>query len=167
MKKKPYAGILAKETSWPIGRNPVGKEKDVILGVLRDKLTALLDHYGIEGGLDDPANGWKLALCLAGDHVKEFAPVYRRPSKPPHRPHELRAGARDIILCLELTHAKLEGRSVLQTADKLAQRWQAQGKSNASGATLYRKYFRLRKEIEAHGVTPGMIDAARVLNRGH
>ena len=37
-KQKPYAGILADETFWPIGRSPVGIEKDVILFITRLRL---------------------------------------------------------------------------------------------------------------------------------
>ena len=110
-KQKPYAGILADETFWPIGRNPIGKEKDIILGIFGDKLVALLDHYGIHGGLDNPENGWKLALWLAGDHVPGFAPTYRTPPKPKHRPPELLVAARDLVLLLEGIVAKARNRS--------------------------------------------------------
>ena len=79
---KPYSGILADKTFWPIGRSPIGIEKDVILGIIGDKLVALLDHYGISGGLDNPENGWLLALMLADERVPSFAPTYRTPAKP-------------------------------------------------------------------------------------
>ena len=162
--QKPYSGILADETFWPIGRSPIGIEKDVILGIFGDKLVALLDHYGISGGLDNPENGWLLALMLAGDHVPGFAPTYRTPAKPPHRPHDLWVGARDLCLCLELELAKLKGRSVRRASQELAERWRKEGKEgkyNWDGETLRRRYMRLRKKEP----TEGMMDAARVLFR--
>ena len=82
-KQEPYSGILADETFWPIGRSPIGMEKDIVLGTFYDKLVALLDYYGISGGLDNDENGWLLALMLAGDHVPGFAPTYRTPTFSP------------------------------------------------------------------------------------
>ena len=164
LKRKPYTGILADETFWPIGRRPIGIEKDVILGQFGDKLVALLDHYGIPGGLENPENGWKLALWLAGDHVPGFAPTYRIMPKPPHRPHDLIVGARDLCLCSALLLAELEGRSVRRASQELAERWRKEGKEgkyNWDGETLRRRYMRLRKKKP----TEGMMDAARVLFR--
>ncbi len=137
--QKPYSGILADETFWPIGRLPVGMEKDVILGILGDKLVALLDHYGISGGPDKPGNGWLLAGKLAYDHVPGFAPKIRTPAKPPHRPHDLMVGGRDLVLCGELLLAELKGRSVRRASQELAERWSKEGKEgkhNWNGETL-------------------------------
>ena len=163
-KRKPYTGILVDETPWPIGRNPIGRERDVIREIGRAKLIALLDHYGIPGGLDDLGNGWKLALCLAGDHVPGFAPTYRTPPKPPHRPDDdLHVGGRNLILCLELKRAELEGRSVRQASRELAGRWRKEGKCDWNGESLRRLYISLR---DSGKLTKGMIDAARVLSGG-
>ena len=164
-KQRPYTGILADETFWPIGRLPVGIEKDVILRIWNDKLVALLDHYGISGGLDKPGNGWSLAGRLAYDHVPGFAPTIRTPAKPPHRPHDLMVGARDLCLCDIMLLAELEGRSVRQASQELAERWRKEGKEgkhNWNGETLRRRYMRLR---DSEKLTEGMLDAARVLNR--
>jgi len=150
---------------WPIGRNPVGAEKDVIYGLMQDNLIALLDHYGIDGGFDDPSNGWKLAICLAGETIPGFAPEPPPPPpKPAHRPTELRAGARDLVLCLVLAHAKLRGVPIGTAANKLAERWKEEGKSNASGSTLKRRFYRI---IRMDHIPAGILEAARVLDGGN
>ena len=158
MKRPAYTGILAQETPWPVGRMPVGQESLVIQAVLRDKLAALLTRYRIHGGLDDPGNGWKLALALAGDHVRGFAPTYRPIPKPAHRPPTLRAGARDLILLLTGARAKVEGKNEREAIRRLGARWRKAGKSNWSDASLWSRYQRIRQNP-----TAGMTAAAKVL----
>ena len=150
---------------WPIGRNPVGKEKDVILGFMQDNLVALLDHYGIEGGFDVPHNGWLLAMRLAGDVIPGFDPeLHLPPPKPAHRPHDSRVGARDLLLCLELANAELRGKSVREAANNLAKRWKKEGKCSWSGAALRSRYYRLLSDMRKTGkATTGMTEAARIL----
>ncbi len=114
MTKKPYTGVLLEETPSPFGGILVGEEKGVILWLTLRKVIALLEHYGIPGGLNDPENGWKLALCLADDHIPGFGMTYRPWPKPKHRPHDLLVGGRDLNLCLELLRVELEGGSVRQ-----------------------------------------------------
>ena len=151
---------------WPAGRNPVGAEKKVILGFIEDNLIALLDYYGLEGGFDNPHNGWLLAMRLADDIIPGFAPEPPPPPpKPAHRPHDLRAGARDLLLCLELTNAKLRGKSVREAANNLAERWKKEGKCSWSGAALRSRYYRLSSQIRKTGEAPtGMTEAARILS---
>ncbi len=161
-KQKPYSGILADKTFWPIGRRPIGIEKDVILGIIGDKLVALLDHYGISGGLDNPENGWLLAAMLADDHVRDFRPTPCTPAKPPHRPHDPMVGARDLCLSSVLMLAELKGHSVRRASQELAERWSKEGKHNWNGETLRRRYMRLRDNGKP---TEGMMYAARVLDR--
>ncbi len=159
-KRKPYAGILADETLWPLGRTPISKVKDEfpIVG----KMVALLDHYGIPGGLDDPDTGWLLAFMLAHDHVPGFAPTQppppTPPPKPPHRPPNLAVGFRDVIIYAELSRAKREGRPVSQAARELSERWRKEGKCDWQGIALEKKYYKIRKS----GVpTKGMLMAGR------
>ncbi len=157
-KRKPYAGILADETLWPLGRTPISKVKDEfpIVG----KMVALLDHYGIPGGLDDPEIGWHLAFMLAQDHVPGFAQTHRPPPNPPHRPHDLGVGFRDMLTYTELERARREGRPVRQAARELAERWRKEGKSDWSGESLRQRYYKIRKS----GVpTKGMLMAARTV----
>ena len=163
MTNTPYTGILAEETPSPFGGIPVGKEKDIIWEITLRKLFALLDYYGIPGGLNDVGDGWRLSLCLADDRFPEFRATYGPWPKPKHRPHDLHIGARDLILCLELLRAELEGRSVRQASRELAARWRKEGKSDWSGESLRQRYMRLRKSGE---LTTGMKKAARVLRGG-
>ncbi len=163
MTKKPYTGVLLEETPSPFGGILVGKERDVLMGLTRRKLIALLDHYNIPGGLNDPENGWKLALCLADDHIPSFGMTYRPWPKPKHRPHDLLVGGRDLNLCLELLRVELEGGSVRQASIKLAARWRKEGKCTWKAESLRRRYMLLRKSGE---LTEGMKDAARVLRGG-
>lgn len=163
MTKKPYTGVLLEETPSPFGGILVGKERDVLMGLTHRKLIALLDHYNIPGGLNDPENGWKLALCLADDHIPSFGMTYRPWPKPKHRPHDLLVAGRDLILCLELLRVELEGGSVRQASRALAARWRAEGKCDWKAESLRRRYMLLRKSGE---LTEGMKDAARVLRGG-
>ena len=162
MTKKPYTGILAEETFWPFGRNPIGVEKDVILNQMHAKLIALVDRYDIPGGLGDPGTGWLLAAYLAGEHVRGFAPTYRPSPKPKYRPPDLHVGARDLILCLELLRAEMEGRSVRQASRELAEQWRKAGTCNWKAESLFRHYMLLCKGEP----TEGMKEAARVLIGG-
>ena len=158
-KDKPYSGILTEETFWPIERNPIGIEKDVTKRIFLDKLAALLDHYGISGGLDKPQNGWLLAFELACDLVPKFFPTPHAPPKPNHRPYDPHVGERDLILYLELSNAEHEeGRSVRQAARDLAEQWQKDGTCDWDWKTLRSRYYRLRKT----GPTEGMENAERV-----
>ena len=163
MTKKPYTGVLLEETPSPFGRLPVGAEKGVILELTLRKVIALLDHYGIPGGLSDPGNGWKLALCLADDHIPDFGMTYRPSPKPKHRPHDLLVGGRDLILCMELLRVEVEGGSVRQASIELAARWRKEGKCTWKAESLRRRYMLLRDRGE---LTVGMKDAARVLRGG-
>lgn len=163
MTKKPYTGVLLEETPSPFGRVPVGEERGVIMGLTLRKLIALLDHYNIPGGLNDPENGWKLALCLADDHIPGFGMTYRPWPKPKHRPHDLLVGGRDLILCMELLRVELEGGSVRQASRELAERWRKEGKCDWKAESLRRRYMLLRDSGE---LTEGMKDAARVLRGG-
>ena len=63
MKKESSKGILADPTLWPLGRTPISKVKDEfpIIG----KMVALLDHYGIPGGLDDPESSGQISGVAA------------------------------------------------------------------------------------------------------
>lgn len=165
-KRKPYAGILADETPWAIGRNPIDEEKDVIQGLIVDKLVALLDHYGIPGGLENPENGWKLALMLADDHVPGFAPTHRPPAKPPHRPPNPFVGARHLVLLLEGKVARAEKRSEREAVRELGQRWREQGKIKSSDASLWREYQKVCDQVRKSGLSDGMKEAAHVLGGG-
>ena len=155
-KRKPYIGILADSRLWPMGRTPIGKEKDEF--PLVGKMVALLDDYGIPGGLDDPENGWHLAFMLAQDHVPGFVPTHRPPPKPPHRPHDLAVGFRDVLIYVELERAKREGRELRQAARELAERWRKEGKCDWKAIALEKKYYKIRKSGTP---TKGMIMAGR------
>ncbi len=163
MTKKPYTGVLLEETPSPFGGILVGAERDVLMGLTRRKLIALLDHYNIPGGLNDPENGWMLALCLADDHIPDFGMTYRPWPKPKHRPHDLLVGGRDLILCMDLLRVELKGGSVRQASIELAARWRKEGKCTWKAESLRRRYMLLRDSGE---LTEGMKDAARVLRGG-
>ena len=110
MKRKQYTGVLTEQVPWPADGKPVGREIVVINKALLERIEALLDHYDIEGGADEPGVGWKLAMALARNHVPGFQPM-PKPSKSAHRPPDLLVGGRDLILFQEGLLAQVEGRS--------------------------------------------------------
>ncbi len=115
-------------------------------------LELLLDHYGIPGGLDDPANGWRLALALAREHPQHGprfrVPFFRRRSFKRSRgnPSNPEAAQRWWTAVVVIEAASEDGRSARGAARALAAIWRAQGVSTMTGNTLYRRYLRLRKE---------------------
>ena len=166
-RKKPrHTGVLAEPTPWPFCGVPVEPEKKAILGLFFKKLEALPDHYNIPGGMTDPGNGWKLALCLASDHIEGFAPTIPKSKRAKHRPYDLHVGARDLILCMEGDWAKMENRSEREAVRNLGDRWRKSGKCSWSDKTLWRHYQRLRRRVSDSGLTDGMKEAARVLGGG-
>ena len=174
MKRKRYTtSVLAEPTWWPPGRSPVGMQKEMIVGILLNKLEALLDHYSITGGINDPENGWHLALRLAGEHIEGFAAKPQKPSRPAHRPPDPIAGVRDLVLCYEGYRAKAEGRSEREAVRDLADSWRNNGTCALADVTfswtddtLWRHYQRLRRQLGDSGLTDGMTLAAMTILGG-
>ncbi len=151
MKKKSPMGIRTDTLLNPKDNQPGGVQ---IVG----RMIALLDHYGIRGGLGDRDTVWWLAFMLTRDHVVRLTPTHRPPKKrAPHRPYDLAVGLRDLHTHIELNRARREGRSVRKAADELAKRWRKEGISNWSGNSLRQRYYKIRRR---GGATKGMIMAA-------
>ncbi len=151
MKKRSPKGILTDTIPWPKGRAPAGSVQ--IFG----RMIGLLDHYNIPGGLGDPDAVYLLAYMLTRDHCCKVASTRRPPKKPPHRPHDLAVGLRDLHTYEELERARREGRSVRQAADELAKRWNEEGRTDWSGVSLRQRYYKIRRSREP---TKGMVLAA-------
>ena len=144
MKNKSPKGILADPMLRPMGRTSIGKVQ--IYGMM----IALLDHYDIPGGFDDPDAAFLLAFMLTRDHVVRPASTRRPPKKPAHRPHDLAVGLRDLHMFKELERARRDqDRFVRQAADELAKRWREEGKCDWSGESLRQRYYQIRKSGEA------------------
>ena len=157
-----FDDTLFDETCWQPGSRTINDKEMVAILETMDKVVTLLDHYGIAGGLDSPMNGWSLALKLADDHVPGFAPKHRLPIMPAHRPPKLALGFRDLIIYLELSRAKREGKKVAQAARDLAERWQKEGKGDWSGEVLRARYYRICQD----GVpTKGMVWAMHKMKK--
>ncbi len=150
MKNKSPKGILTGTIPWPKGHDPKGSVQ--IVGMM----IALLDHYNIPVRFDNPDAAWMLAFMLTRDHVVRPAPTRRPPKKPPHRPHDLAVGLRDLHMYMELDRVRREGGFVRHAADKLAERWRKAGICDWSGDSLRQRYYKIRR---SGGPTKGMIMA--------
>ena len=132
-----YPPELREPLPWPQGRLPVSAaEKASMDSVLLNRLAALLDHYGIEGGLEEPGNGWKLAMALASDHV----PGFQSRAKPGAKP---KSGADDALLVVAIIQGVRAGKSINETCQHLSKRPPFKGKS---AETLRDRYYMLRSD---------------------
>ena len=112
---------------------------------LEDMLLGILDYWDY----------WDPVICFAAEHF--IAPKKRGPGAP----KKLNTGARDLMACLMLHRAKVEGGSERKAANDLAAQWREHGWSNDSGETLRQTYLRQCRT----GPTESMRQAAAVLMR--
>ena len=159
MAKKKPSEVLADETPWPIGRNPVGAEVDHINGVLNEKLAALLDKYGIDGDLSSPEAGWELAFRLAHEYVEGFAP---KKKKAPQRPNDLKVGLRDAVMVYQYEQYIEDGLSQRAASEKLVDWLKEEWGADWKASTIRTRCRELSKQP-----SNSMIQAAQACMRIH
>jgi hypothetical protein len=135
-----------------MSRRPKLADKE-ISQELEDMLLGTLDWCRWESGLNDGGNAWQLIVDLA----------FGQPDKPLSvgAPTKLDTGARDLLICLEMHMAVIEGKSVRKAADDLAALFRELDLYHVNGETLRQRYLLLGRE----GPTVSMLRAAKALWR--
>ncbi len=126
------------------------------------KMLALLDYYDIRGGLGDPDAVWLLAFMLTRDHHVKWPPIHRTRKRPPHRPHDLTVGFRDLHIFRELERVRRQGGQVVWAANELSKRWRKEDICHWSGESLRRRYYQIRRTIRRTGGPPKGVGIAAI-----
>ena len=150
-KKREYTGVLAEPLPW---------SADGKIEAVKVRERALLDWYGIKGGVRDPETGWKLARALAHDHVPGFQlmPLMPPPPRRRGRPLDPRVGMKHWILWLTGAIARSQGGEASERAAvlELGKSWRESGCSKYSDDSFWRRYQLLMQKIRTSGLPPSM-----------